>query len=64
MRTQSPDIAACRALFSELEFTTLLKELAPAVDNTVIDFNLKPTPKDVAQLFKEARETGNGGRAN
>jgi DNA polymerase I len=55
MRTQPPDIAACRALFSELEFTTLLKELAPAVDNTVIDFNLKPTPKDVAQLLKEAR---------
>jgi len=58
MRTQPPDIAACRALFSELEFTTLLKELAPAVDNTVIDFNLKPTPKDVAQLLKEAREAG------
>jgi DNA polymerase I len=55
MRTQLPDIAACRALFSELEFTTLLKELAPAVDNTVINFNLKPTPKDVAQLLKEAR---------
>src|ERR1700729_1234527 len=58
MRTQPPDAAACRELFSELEFTTLLKELAPAVDNTVIDFNLKPTPKDVAQLLKEARETG------
>jgi len=58
MRTQAPDIAACRALFSELEFTTLLKELAPAVDNTVIDFNLKPTTKDVAQLLKEAREEG------
>jgi DNA polymerase I len=58
MRTQAPDIAACRALFSELEFTTLLKELAPAVDNTVIDFNLKPTAKDVAQLIKEAREAG------
>ena len=58
MRTQAPDIAACRALFSELEFTTLLKELAPAVDNTVIDFNLKPTPKDVAQLLKEARGAG------
>jgi DNA polymerase I len=58
MRTQPPDVAACRALFSELEFTTLLKELAPAVDNTVIDFNLRPTPKDVAQLLKEAREEG------
>jgi len=58
MRTQAPDVAACRALFSELEFTTLLKELAPAVDNTAIEFNLKPTPKDVAQLLKEAREEG------
>jgi DNA polymerase I len=58
MRTQAPDVAACRALFSELEFTTLLKELAPAVDNTVIDFNLKPTPKDVAELLKEAKEAG------
>src|ERR1700746_1880136 len=26
MRTQPPDVAACRALFTELEFTTLLKE--------------------------------------
>ena len=34
MRTQEPDVAACRELFCELEFTTLLKELAPAVDNT------------------------------
>ncbi len=34
MRTQPVDNAACRALFSELEFTTLLKELAPAADNT------------------------------
>src|ERR1700729_1987587 len=58
MRTHPVDNAACRALFTELEFTTMLKELAPDVDNTVIDFNLKPTPKDVAQLLKEARETG------
>ncbi len=58
MRTQPPDIAACRALFSELEFTTLLKELAPAVDNTVIDFNLKPTAEDVAQLLREAKGAG------
>ncbi len=43
MRTQAPDLAACRDLFSELEFTTLLKELAPAPDNTVITYELKPT---------------------
>src|SRR6202451_2394950 len=28
MRTQAPDISACRALFNELEFPTLSKELA------------------------------------
>jgi DNA polymerase-1 len=55
MRTQPPDNAACRELFSELEFTTLLKELAPAADNTVITYNLKPTSADLAQLIAEAR---------
>src|SRR6201992_1156173 len=29
MRTLEPDISACRKLFNELEFTTMLKELAP-----------------------------------
>src|ERR1700761_6248619 len=33
MLTQPPDNAACRELFSELEFTTLLKELAPSEAN-------------------------------
>ena len=55
MRTQPVDNAACRALFSELEFTTLLKELAPATDNTVITFNTKPTPAEVEALLAEAR---------
>ena len=62
MRTQVPDNAACRELFTELEFTTLLKELAPAVDNTAITFNLKPTSAELAGLLNEARainpETG------
>jgi DNA polymerase-1 len=55
MRTQPPDVAACRELFSELEFTTLLKELTPAPDNTVITFNLRPTADEVKKLLKEAR---------
>ena len=29
METQEPDLEGCRELFTELEFTTLLKELAP-----------------------------------
>ncbi len=62
MRTQPVDNAACRQLFSELEFTTLLKELAPSVDNVAIAYNLKPSPAELAALLAEARsidaETG------
>jgi DNA polymerase I len=60
MLTQSPDNAACRELFSELEFTTLLKELAPSVDNTPITFDLSPTPAQIAALLADARTTVNG----
>ncbi|HEY8997576.1 MAG TPA: DNA polymerase I, partial [Edaphobacter sp.] len=55
MRTQAPDLAACRDLFSELEFTTLLKELAPAADTTVITYELKPTAVQLKHLLEEAR---------
>ena len=55
MRTRPVDNAACRDLFSELEFTTLLKELAPAVDNTPIAFHLKATGADLASLIATAR---------
>jgi DNA polymerase-1 len=55
MRTQPPDNAACRELFTELEFTTLLKELAPSVDNTAITYNLKPTSAEIAKLLGDAR---------
>ncbi len=55
MRTQPVDNAACRELFSELEFTTLLKELAPAVDNSVVTLNTNPTPEEIAALLQQAR---------
>src|SRR6202021_65058 len=55
MRPQPPDNAACRELFTELEFTTLLKELAPSVDNTAITYNLKPTSAELAKLLDDAR---------
>jgi DNA polymerase I len=60
MLTQSPDNAACRELFSELEFTTLLKELAPSVDHTPITFDLSPTVAQIAALLADARTTVNG----
>ncbi len=55
MRTQPVDNAACRQLFSELEFTTLLKELAPSVDTTPTTYTLNPTPAEVAALLEAAR---------
>ena len=58
MLTQPLDNAACRELFSELEFTTLLKELAPSVDNTPLHYNLSPTPQQIAALLADARDTG------
>src|ERR1700723_1445043 len=54
MTTQAPDNAACRDLFSELEFTTLLKDLAPAVDNTPIAYNLSPSQEQIAALLADA----------
>jgi DNA polymerase-1 len=56
MRTQPVDNAACRALFTELEFTTMLKELAPATDNTPTEYNLHATVEDLDKLLALAQE--------
>jgi DNA polymerase-1 len=61
MLTQPPDNVACRELFSELEFTTLLKELAPSVDNTPIAYNLSPKPAQIADLLDDARAIDSAG---
>jgi len=58
MRTQAPDTAACRALFTELEFTTLLRELAPAVPTTAVDYVLEPTAEQMAAFVAQARKDG------
>ena len=42
MRTLEPDLAACRKLFNELEFTTLLKELAPEAGPSQVEHLLHP----------------------
>jgi DNA polymerase-1 len=58
MRTRPVDNAACRALFTELEFTTLLKDLAPDVDAVQTTYNVKATAEELAQLLAEARAAG------
>src|SRR6202046_827901 len=55
MRTQTPDAAACRTLFTELEFTTLLKELPPDIAATKTTYNTRATASDLAALIAEAR---------
>jgi DNA polymerase-1 len=61
MLTQPVDNAACRELFSELEFTTLLKELAPATDNSPIVYNLSPSQDQIAELLADASTTSTSG---
>ena len=58
MRTQPPDVRACRELFTELEFTTLLKELAPEPQATPVEYLLEPTPEQIAAFVAEARKSG------
>jgi DNA polymerase I len=58
MRTLTPDVAACRALFTELEFTTMLKELAPDDAPTNVAIALAPTAEEIAAFLREARRHG------
>ncbi len=58
MRTQKPDVNACRTLFTELEFTSLLKELAPEDEAVKTEFILDPTPEQVTHFFEVAKKDG------
>ena len=58
MRTQSPDVSACRALFNELEFTTMLKELAPEEEAIPLSILFDPSAEDVSHFVDLARSNG------
>ena len=58
MRTPAPDTAALRKLFTELEFTTLLKDLAPDVDAVLPEYVVRTTDADLTALLTEARRAG------
>ena len=55
MQTTDPDLTAVRALYTELEFTTLLKEL-PAPETAKVDYKLNPTAADIEALLTAARQ--------
>lgn len=58
MLTQPPDVEACRTLFAELEFTSLLKELGSAENALEVQYFLKPTEEETAAFFAKARAHG------
>jgi DNA polymerase I len=58
MRTLPPDAEACRALFTELEFTTLLKELAPSEVKQSFEHVIDPSAEQVATFVQQARVSG------
>jgi len=58
MQTQEPDLEACRALFSELEFTSMLRELAPSASAPVLELIDKATDEQAGDFYAAARKNG------
>ena len=58
METQAPDIEACRELFTELEFTSMLRELGPADGGPLVELVGEPTAEQAAAFYAAAREHG------
>jgi DNA polymerase I len=58
METQPPDLEACRTLFTELEFTSMLRDLAPAAGGTSADLLEEPNDAQTAAFYASAREHG------
>ena len=53
MRAGAPDVEALRALFTELEFTSLLKELLPVVEVTEAHYAEAKSAADVEAVLKK-----------
>jgi DNA polymerase I len=58
METQEPDLEACRTLFSELEFTSMLRELAPSATAPALEIVDNPTAEQAAAFYAVARKNG------
>lgn len=58
LETQEPDVEACRELYTELEFTSLLKELGAASNGPSAELVETPTEEQIAEFFRVAREKG------
>jgi len=61
MEAQAPDPEAARALFTELEFTTLVKDfLTESVELGETDYREAPSAKDVEALLTDVRKSSEG----
>ncbi|MGA7859362.1 MAG: 5'-3' exonuclease H3TH domain-containing protein, partial [Terracidiphilus sp.] len=58
METQPPDIEACRELFTELEFTSMLRELEPSTTGAVVELIEEPTGEQSAAFYAAAHLHG------
>ncbi|MGC2321253.1 MAG: DNA polymerase I [Terriglobales bacterium] len=52
MRAGEPDVEAARALFAELEFSTLLKDFLPGVEGGKTEYTEAKSANDVEQVLK------------
>ena len=58
METQPPDLEACRELFTELEFTSMLRELSPSESAPAIELIEEPGTEQAAAFYAVARAGG------
>ncbi len=58
METQPPDLEACRELFTELEFTSMLRDLAPSETAPQLELIEEPTKEQAAAFYAAARAGG------
>jgi DNA polymerase-1 len=58
MQTQPPDLEACRELFTELEFTSMLRDLGPADGSPLVELIESPTEAQSAAFYAAAKAQG------
>ena len=58
MRAQEPDAEACRKLFTELEFTTLVKDFISGVEVAETDYSEAKSAGDVQAIVKAVEKDG------
>src|SRR5689334_20791000 len=56
MQAQAPDYEACRVLFNELEFTTLLKDFVQTTDQSNVEYGELKNEQQLQKLLKQTKD--------